>query len=510
VAAGDVDVRVQVAALKLVTLLATHGYVDATAKIGDIRSVRPPAQAAGRRAAPRSARNRSTYSNSLSQQLLEESDSESDAGEADAPDESADLLQIQVLDDADYDDAASAPLACPRHPVMRYLAPLVAHTQASVRAAAAGLVAWWLAEEWALAARVKALGVDGTIDDEGDNGSSSDDDDGGEPDDAGISVGSLLATAGGRRRARRWLLFKAVGAFLCRVSRAEPAARAEPSGADDAAEWWVQEQAAACSEELWAAAPTAVGLAGDEQHVTLAGATADGLPATALDARIEAAAAAADESAAPQRLTAAAQALWQQIPELDALTALAGFLAWDHSAQGARDSAGARFALAPAEETALLQGFAVWVGESRRAAADRARRARGKKDRAEADDEKQQARWARLWQGLFVPLLARHADSPRRLLPLAFLAAEALDLQALFDAGRTDVIADAAAHAAAALSRHGRHVRLARLAALFLERVDASRLLPGALTAGSAARGADDGDLVIRAARAAAAQIDAH
>ncbi|KAJ2715697.1 cohesin complex subunit [Coemansia spiralis] len=524
VAAGDVDSRVQVAALKLVTLLAKHGYVDATAKIGDIRNVKPPARPAGKRDAPRgtrrNARSRSAYSNSLSQQLLEESDSESEASDAEATAEaSADLLSIQVLDDSGYEGASDdAPLACPRHPVMRYLAPLVAHTQASVRAAAAGLVAWWLTEEWSVAARVKALGVDRIIGDDSDAssdeagpGSSS------SSDDAGVSVDSLLAKAGGRRRARVWLLFKAVGAFLWHVSRGASAVAAPSAngGADDAAEWWVLEQAASCTEELWAAAPTAVGLAADEpQHAGLAGATADGLPATTLDARIEAAAASADQSAAPQRLTAAAQALWHQIPELEDLEALAGFLAWDHSARGARDTVGARFALAAAEETALLQAFAVWAAECNRTAAERARRARSKKDKAVAEDE-QQAR-AQQWQGMLVPLLARHADSPRCLLPLMFLAAEALDLQALFDAGRTGVIAEAAKYAAAALTRHGRHVRLARLAAHFLGRVDSSRLLPGALaTVDEAADGTAAGELVNRAVRAAvvqfgAAQADAH
>ncbi|KAJ1729654.1 cohesin complex subunit, partial [Coemansia biformis] len=509
VAAGDIDARVQVAALKLVALLARHGFVDATAKIGDIRNIKAPAQPAGKRGTRRSARSRTAYSNSLSQQLLEESDSEPDDGESDDAGESADVLSIQVLEDARYDGADdSAPLACPQHSVMRYLAPLVAHTHASVRAAAAGLVAWWLSVEWTVVARVNAIGVDRTIG--GDDDGSDDDDVQGAEYDASASVDSLLATAGGRRQARKWLLFKSLGAFLWHVSHTPAAGTARAgSGDSDAAEWWVQEQAATCAEELWAATPTAVGLSADEQHAMLAGAAAGGLPATALDARIEAAVAAADQSAALPRLAAAAQALWHRVPELEDLEALAGFLAWDHSARGARDTVGACFALAAAEETALLQAFAAWVTERSRTAAERARRTRSKK----AESEDQQLGRERTWQGMFVPLLARHSDSPRRLLPLMFLAVEALDLQALFDAGRTDVIAEAAAHAVAVLARHGRHVRLAQLAAHFLERVDDSRLLPGTLATSDAADGSAGGsaagDLVSQAARAAASQLGA-
>ncbi|KAJ2368238.1 cohesin complex subunit [Coemansia sp. RSA 2610] len=466
VAAGDVDQRVQVAALRLVTQLARLQYIDAGARVGDIRRLKPQKADKARRRSGRGAR--PTYSSSLSQQMLEESsddaaeDSGSDAGAADP------AFDVHVLD-ADDARTDSAVLGCPRHTVLRYLAPLVTHTNASVRAAAAELVAWWLRDAWVPAARIAALGIDGDgISLDADSGNEDDEDD--EDDDAPLSLAELQATPARRARTRRRLVFRAVGAFLVHVSRGSQAGDADMD-VDVGADAWVAEQAAACIEEAWAA-PAGLSDAPSAQ--------------TALDRRI-AAAVGVDQTAVPApRLVAAAQALWARVPELGRLHELAAYLAWDHSAGG-------RFALAPAEETALLQALAVWVGER---AADR--RARSKKERAEAEAGAREL--ARLWQGAFVRLLARNMDSAERLLPLVQVAAEALDLQLLFDAHRTDVVADAAARVAAALERYGGCVRLARLAVQFLGRVDDSRVLRA---------DAQGEDLIGRAAARAASQFGA-
>ncbi|KAJ1890307.1 cohesin complex subunit, partial [Coemansia sp. IMI 209127] len=199
IAAGDVDSKVQVAAIKLVTQLGKHDYLDPSAKIGDIRNLKRGSKTAavmdntassarktkgGRQGGKRNARSHEKYSHSLSQQLLEESSSESeeesgDDRNADGPSEnkSTSALDIQVLYDGDNgnDDASagmgrrfssvrgSKPLSCPRHSTMRYLAPLVAHTHASVRSAASELVAWWIKKEWLVSAQVAALGIDASL-----------------------------------------------------------------------------------------------------------------------------------------------------------------------------------------------------------------------------------------------------------------------------------------------------------------------------------------------------------
>ncbi|KAJ2390097.1 cohesin complex subunit, partial [Coemansia sp. RSA 2603] len=162
-AVGDVDARVQVAAVRLVAQLAQLGYVDPAA---GGRAAPAAARAKGRRRnGGRRAAKRSTYGHSLSQQLLEESssededdddaaqdasDAEADAGAAaEAPESHVPLFG----DDADADDET---LACPRHATMRQLAPLVAHTHATVRGAAAELVAAWLRSDWVAAASADA------------------------------------------------------------------------------------------------------------------------------------------------------------------------------------------------------------------------------------------------------------------------------------------------------------------------------------------------------------------
>ncbi|KAJ2799392.1 cohesin complex subunit, partial [Coemansia guatemalensis] len=505
-AAGDVDSRVQVVALKLVTQLAVHGYLDGTADIGDIRRTAPRRTAAEPSGRASGRRARSTYGGSLSQQMLEES-----SGDESEPEEAPEALGIHILCD-DGGDADAAVLGCPRHSTMRVLAPLVAHTHAPVRAAAAELAAWWLRNEWVSAARVAALGVDRVL--EGD-ALRADEDSGGKDDidDAEAAmpdtdVDELLANVAGRMQARRWLLFRALGAFLWHVDRAGGGSdTASTESTDESEREWVEQQAAACVEELWAAPAAAVGFAaGDDQHAALAGATIGGLTATALDRRIGAAVA-ADQSAAPPRLVAAAQALWPHLPELANPASLAEFLAWDHSASATRRTASACFALAPSEETALLYTFAVSVAERSRAAADRARRSRSKKDRADLTLERDAMN--RVWQNAFVPLLVSCSDSPTRLLPLMFLAAEQLDLQALFDVDRADVISDVAKHAAAVLERYGANVRLARLAAGFLDRVDCSRILRTAALPDTEPASTAPGELVSRAAVAASAQLAA-
>ncbi|KAJ2562856.1 cohesin complex subunit [Coemansia sp. RSA 1822] len=474
VAAGDVDHRVQVAALKLVAQLARLQYIDAAAKIGDIRKLRPQPEAARSKRGARPA-----YSSSLSQQMLESSD-ESDAEDVANDTVDADF-SVQVLY-ADNVRTSGAELECPRHTVMRYLAPLVAHTHASVRAAAAELVAWWLRDAWVPAARVAALGIDAdsaALDDEEDD--DGDDEDG----DAMLSVDDVLATSGRRAQARRWLLFRAVGAFLWHVGR-----RPAPitSSTDDDAEAWVGEQAAACIEEAWVA--PAAGL-GDEPGFGA------GDAATALDWRIAAAIGADQTSAPPPRVIAAALALLPRLPELGRLGSLASYLAWDHTSA-------ALFALAPGEETALLQAFAAWVGERTRAVADRPRRMR-KKD-STGDDAAREL--SRVWHQ-FVELLTRNMDSVDRLVPLMQVAAEALDLQALFDADRTSVIEAVAAHATSVLARYGDCVRLVRLAASFLHHVDSSRILRTAQLVSDNEDSAAAGVLVCEAAAAASSQFGA-
>ncbi|KAJ2823540.1 cohesin complex subunit [Coemansia erecta] len=481
VAAGDVDHRVQVAALKLVAQLARMQYVDAAAKIGDIRSLRAQPDAARPKRGARSA-----YSTSLSQQMLESSD-ESEA--EDAADDVAAEFSVQVLY-ADTARTGGAELECPRHTVMRYLAPLVAHTHATVRAAAAELVAWWLRDAWVPAARVAALGIDAdssALDDSDSDDANDEDEDADADGDAQLGVDDVLATRALRTRARRWLLFRAVGAFLWHLGRVSAPAAAPPAAdADTETELWVGEQAAACIEEAWAASGT-----GDEPGFGA------GDAATALDRRIDAAIGIDQTTAPPPRVVAAAQALLPRLPELGRLGALASYLAWDHSSA-------ARFALAPGEETALLQAFAAWIGERTRAASERPRRGR-KKDGA-GDEAAREL--SRVWQGAFAVLLTRNMDSAERLVPLMRVAVEALDLQALFDADRTDVVETVAAHAQAVLARYGGSVRLVRLAAGFLERVDASRILRTAQPGSADADGsAGPGALVCEAAAAAAAQF---
>ncbi|KAJ2454258.1 cohesin complex subunit [Coemansia sp. RSA 2336] len=475
VAAGDMDHRVQVAALKLVTLLARLKYIDAGAKIGDIRNLRPQKSAAKKSARRKSKRNtRSTYGTSLSQQMLEES---SDEDESDEEPEHNDGIDIQTLyDDSrrnDDDDMDDGPLPCPRHTVLRYLAPLITHTHATVRAAAAELVAWWLRDSWVPAARIAALGIDAesTVLD----GDSDEEDNGGDEEDARSSVDDLLKSSGGRVRARKWLLFKSVGAFLWHVSRARQPDGLLSSSVDVDTESWLAEQAAACIEEVWAAPPVAVGLSTADEAPVLAEPAA-GTEPTELDQRIKAAVAADPAQPPSPRLVAAAMALWPRLPELGHLQALAAYLSWDHSARSASDAVvGTKFALAAEEETVLLQAFAVWTGECVRTVGERQRRSRSKKDRTEADDEARELN--HVWQGAFVPLLTRNMDNAERLLPLLFVAAEALDLQSLFDANRTEIVEAVAIHASAVLERYGSSVRLVRLAVQFLERVDGSRVL---------------------------------
>ncbi|KAJ1898812.1 cohesin complex subunit [Kickxella alabastrina] len=455
-AAGDVDTKVQVAALKLFAQLARLGYLDPDADLSGApakqtrQRKRGDGGGGGRR---KKAGKRGTYSHSLSQQLLEESDSSDSSSsgggggsEAEQPREHAEgaaqpgaagpLAGIQPL----YADAGGGDLgACPRHSVLRLLAPLVAHTHVTVRAAAAELVAWWLRDAW-----------------------------------AGRGGGSR--EAGGVEHTRE--LLRCLGAFLHRL-----ALMSHPAAGEAAREHsrWVAEQAAASVEELWSAPPAAAAGLGSDEHQLLQAAAAGGPPPTALDGAIEAAVCAGAGAGAVQpRVAAAAQALWHKMPELGAaLGTLAEMLGHDHSA------------LPPAEECALLQALAVWVCERQRAV--RARRLRTHRT-ADADAEQPEAA---LWQALFAPLVARNMDDAQRLLPLVFLAAEALDAQQLFDAERTDVLQALARMHLAIIARHSGHVRVVRLAAAFLERLDASRLL--AATA--------DGDLVGAAAGAAVERL---
>ncbi|KAJ2005013.1 cohesin complex subunit, partial [Coemansia thaxteri] len=73
VAAGDIDGKVQVAALRLVAQLGKHQFLDPAAKIGDIRRIRPGSGGggSGSKGARAKKRTRGTYGHSLSQQLLE-------------------------------------------------------------------------------------------------------------------------------------------------------------------------------------------------------------------------------------------------------------------------------------------------------------------------------------------------------------------------------------------------------------------------------------------------------
>ncbi|KAJ2381628.1 hypothetical protein GGI23_007540, partial [Coemansia sp. RSA 2559] len=369
----------------------------------------------GIRGAKRNARSHEKYSHSLSQQLLEESSSESEEESSDnrndnGPSENkpTSALDIQVLYDGDNsnDDAfvgmgrrassvrGSKPLSCPRHSTMRYLAPLVAHTHASVRSAASELVAWWIKKEWLVASQVAALGIDvslegGVLDAE--DGLQADNDNVEMSGDPGVTVSELLSNPARKQRARKWLLFKSIGAFLWHLSRTTAATARQKArdsdqggvGAEDEApegrKQWAMEQATSCVEEMWASPASSVGLAaaGEEQSLALAGSTIGGVAATALDAEIELVLG-SDQCAIPPRAVAAAQALWHKIPELCDLSTLSAFLAWDHSASQnsstPRDTALSCFALSQSEETALLQAYAVWVIENSKAIADKKRR----------------------------------------------------------------------------------------------------------------------------------------
>ncbi|KAJ2744071.1 cohesin complex subunit [Coemansia sp. BCRC 34301] len=416
VAAGDIDVKVQVGALKLVAQLGKHEYLDPTAKIGDIRSIKKSSgQKEQSRPKKKAGRSRGTYSNSLSQQLLEESSSEEEEekeeeDEEETGDVGAGALDIQTLygegGPAEEDERDAGRMVCPRHTTMRYLAPLVAHTQAAVRAAAAEVAAWWIHSDWARAARVAAVGMAGADVEENED----EDEDGEEDENTGDVGADLLGSASGRRRVRRWGEFKAVGAFLAHVARA-PHTQAVAASAS-------------LVEEVWAGSDVATGDA------------------------------AADEGLAPARLVAAAMALWGRLPL--PLGQLASYLSIDHSRRAQA------FALAPSEETALVQAFGVWAQEP----SDRGRRVAIKSGAADPG----------LWYGALPRLLARNGDSAARVAALAGAAA-ALDAQALFDADRGACLEDVARHMTAALERHCACVRVVRPAAAFLARVDASGVL---------------------------------
>ncbi|KAJ1721152.1 cohesin complex subunit [Coemansia erecta] len=488
-AAGDVDARVQVAALRLVAQLALLGYIDPAAGVDRAAAAAAAAKTAGRgagrrRHGGRRAAKRSTYGHSLSQQLLEESSSDDDADASDADADANDGAAAEAAEASDQrqplfgddDTADNETLACPRHTTMRLLAPLVAHTHATVRGAAAELVAGWLRSDWIAAACT----------------------------DAG------LATAPDEEGAEHvQLMLKVVGAFLHHLARmgrpADAGSDDGSAGADEQRALWVGEQAAACIEEAWAAPATAVGLGSggsgsDEQQqaqaAMLAGAAVGDQAPSALDRQVTAATQ-AKLTTIDARAAAAAAALWPRLSELADLEAVAEFLGRDHSAQSS-----AACTLAAGEETALTQAFAVWVGEAQRA--QRTRRARGRAARTTDDDESQ--RLGRMWQTSFAPLLARSTDSPARLLPLAQLAADALDVQQLFDASATHVLADVASALARALERHGGDVRLARVCIAALDRLDRCGVLPGHAADESAGDKAP-GPLLRRAAEAAASLL---
>ncbi|KAJ1789241.1 hypothetical protein LPJ59_005382, partial [Coemansia sp. RSA 2399] len=199
------------------------------------------------------------------------------------------------------------------------------------------------------------------------------------------------------------------------------------------------------------------------------------------------------------------------------LSTLSAFLAWDHSAlqnsSASKDTVLSCFALSQSEETALLQAYAVWVIENGKAIADKKRRSRNKKDKSDLDEELQAM--SRVWQLTFVPLLVRNIGSPHRLLPLVYLAAEAMDLQVLFDTDRVDMLREVSKNVMLVLERHGDNVRLSRLATSFLERVDASRMLAptSALSEEDTASGSQSavstapGDLIYKAARTASSLL---
>ncbi|KAJ2031508.1 cohesin complex subunit, partial [Coemansia sp. S3946] len=441
VAAGDIDVKVQVAALKLVTLLGKHQFLDPTAKIGDIRNIKKSERPGKASKKKKNSRSRGTYSNSLSQQLLEESSSEEEEEEEEEVDMDVGTLDIQTLyGDGSVDSVEEVgQLGCPRHTTMRYLAPLVAHTQAAVRGAAAELVAWWIGEDWTRAARVSALGVDRAL-----AQTPSDEESGDDDVDSDASASDLLGSAGGRRRVHKWAVFKALAAFLAHLTRGDRQPR-EAQALTSQQRVLVAEQSVSLVEELWAGSEI-----GDR--------------VTGLDAMISAA---AEEGQAPGRLVAAASALWSRVPELDSLSTLAGYLSRDHSASRRA------FALSASEETALLQAFGTWVQES--AAAEKSRRAKS----PQTDSR---------WQTSLPQLLARNGDHVARVAALA-AAASVVDIQALFDADRSDSVEAIAQHLSSALERHATCVRVVRPAAAFLARVDRSAVLraPWCLPAAEAA-----------------------
>ncbi|KAJ1817900.1 cohesin complex subunit, partial [Coemansia sp. RSA 2598] len=512
-AAGDIDTKVQVAALKLLSQLARLSYLDPNAEIdgsgsskkGSSRSARDSVVARGSRANSRRTSKRSTFSNPLSQQMLESSDSEDDQ-DSDGGDEGGDetmangsaddsstaresaFANIQPLyDDSAEEEAESDPLPCPRHSSLRYLAPLVAHTHATVRAAAAELVSWWICEDWVSA--------------------------------AGSAAGLSSAPNEGSAE-HSWLLFKSLGAFLyhlARMSKLTIDTDAASMETDDSGSkgLWIAEQAASCIEEMWNSPAVAVGLgaSNEEQHqqvASLAGSTITGISSTALDRLIQEAAYSAQGLVLP-RLAAAAQSLWHKIPKLGDLEGLASFLGWDHSA-AQLDAHKSPYVLVPSEETALVQAFAVWVIEHQKSIVAKSKRVRNKKSKSDIDEEAQAL--VKMWQSSFVPLLTRSVDSPEKLLPLVYLATDAMDLQQLFDSNSTGVLREVTKTIMLVLERYGGNVSLARLAAAFLERVDRSRLLSASAMDQSLvdedevdADATVPGDLVCRAASTASSLL---
>ncbi|KAJ2707934.1 cohesin complex subunit [Coemansia sp. IMI 203386] len=513
-AAGDIDTKVQVGALKLIAQLARLNYLDPNAEIDGSGSSkkgsrfnRGSGDARNGRASSRRTSKRSTFSNPLSQQMLESSDSEDDQDSDDdnqAADDSAAngstddgssvaresaFANIQPLyDDSADEGSESDPLPCPRHSTLRYLAPLVAHTHATVRAAAADLVSWWICEDW-----VSAAG----------------------------SAAGLSSTPKEGSAEHSWLLYKSLSAFLYHLARmSRPSVDADNSAMEtedtDGRDIWIAEQAASCIEEMWNAPAVAIGLgtSGEEQQqqqaAALAGSTITGVSLTALDRSIEDAVYSGQGLILP-RLAAAAQALWHKIPKLSDLEALASFLGWDHSA-AQLDAQRSAFILVPSEESALVQAFAVWVIEHQKSIATKSKRVRNKKSKSDVDEEAQVL--AKMWQSSFVPLLTRSIDSPDKLLPLVYLAADVMDLQQLFDSNSTGVLQEITKTVMLVLERYGGNVSLARLAAAFIERVDKSRILSASAMDQSlideddvAADATVPGDLVCKAASTASALL---
>ncbi|KAJ1943800.1 hypothetical protein EC988_006145, partial [Linderina pennispora] len=448
--------------------------------------------------------------------MLEESSSESDSdddeeGEGEdnntatnnPSDADPSMLHLQTLysNNEDLEDNA---LPCPHHTAMAYLAPLVAHTHATVRAAAADMVAWWIRQDWITSAHTMAFGVDSALngsglnlDDESEEvepARDADDDEdmpqatddmGGLEGDASATITDILETPARRKRAKKWLLYKSLGAFLWRLAYADQQKARDTSDTADvdgmdaeAKQQWVLEQAASRIEEIWSTPASSLGFSLSEETVAaLAGCTIGDTPATPLDAEIERAVGANTGTVLP-RLVAAAQALYHKLPELADVDTISSFLTWDHSTRTTSSGepvALSRFSLAPAEETALLQSYAVWVLERNKTISDKLKRVRNKKEKADLEDELRAP--SKQWQSTMVPLLERNIDSPARLLPLVFLAAESLDPQVLFDANRTAALQDIARNLMLVLDRYGGNVRLARLVAGFLERVDATKIL---------------------------------